>query len=135
MGYCVTHMIGVDTPEYANGKPCDWAERVKKVIRSLENADYPVPIDEEDLSNCLVDRALWGNKSCVMVIAGAWNYWSHDGASEFCRALSKEFCSTVYLSTFTEDNGMGVSIFNNGIRCPKEEIHAVISDYKSEAAQ
>jgi len=115
-------MIGIRTGGVLSGDVDinDLKNRIIVIINRLEededDEDYVgCGIDAEDLHYCLSPE-LSGTKGSYIVIAGVFNYWSYDnGLSEFCKILSKEFCTEVMVMARDETNDtVQHGIFSDG---------------------
>jgi len=96
MGYYVSHMIGIRTGGVFSGETemADLQHRIAEVKRRFDGDCCPHITDGSTNSGCLSSE-LTGHKGSYVVIAGVFNYWMWETASEFSRALSVEFGTEV----------------------------------------
>lgn len=104
MGYYVSHMIGIRLGGVFGGTADmdDLKSRVAKVVVEMKLGDDPSPDIADDPSHCM-SQELVAHKGSYAVIAGVFNYWSHDSASAFAARLSKEFGTEVMLMSWDEE--------------------------------
>ena len=103
MGYYLSHMIGIRTGGVFGGKVDmdDLRSRVAKIIQELRPTDSDPDI-ADDPSHCMSSE-LEAHKGCYVVIAGVFNYWHWESASEFSRRLSQEFGTEVMHMCWDEE--------------------------------
>ena len=126
MGYYVSTMIGIRLGGVFSNKTDmdDLKNRIAKIIREMdaeaEAAPYG-PVASPDLgdkngdpSHCL-SRELTAHKGSYAVIAGVFNYWSHNKSFPFAAQLSKEFGTEVMIMAWDEEiNEVQCQIFLDG---------------------
>lgn len=99
MGYYISHMIGIRTGGVFSGSVNIEVvkQRVAKIIADMKDTD-----DEPDIadpSHCM-SQELIAHKGSYIVLAGVFNAWSFDRASEFVSRLSLEFGTEVMHMTW-----------------------------------
>ena len=114
MGYYVSNMIGIRTGGvFSNG--CDMDDlkkRIVKIIAEMKNTEFEPDIDDD--LRCMSPE-LTAHKGNYVVIAGVFNYWIYKWASEFCRKISKEFCTEVmFMCWDEEEDSVQCQIFLDG---------------------
>ena len=85
MSYCVSHMIGIRSGGVMSSAVDidDMRARVEKVAKEIQNIP-PLP-------GHAMSPELEAGKGSWVVIAGVFNSWHFDDATEFARRLSEEF--------------------------------------------
>lgn len=110
MGHNNSNMIGIRSGGVFSGG-ADMKEakaKINKIILETGN-EYVLNLD-----GCM-SRELTSRKGSYIVIAGIFNYWGFDRASEFCLRLSVEFGSEVMLMSWDEViNEIRCQIFLDG---------------------
>ena len=102
MGYYVSHMIGIRTGGILGGD-IDQTDLQQRIAKIKAKFDSCCPhIAESGKVGCLAPQ-LDGHKGTYAVIAGVFNYWTWDEASEFSRALSAEFGTQVMHMCWDEE--------------------------------
>ena|SRR5690554_5751115 len=115
MGYYVDNLIGIKCGGVFSGEidHNDLKNRIAKIIKEMRDTDYNPPI-ADDPSHCL-SRELTGGKGSYVTIAGVFNYWGFESASEFCKKLSSEFGTEIMLMSWDEQtNRVQCQIFLDG---------------------
>lgn len=104
MSYEVSHMIGIRLGGVLGGTADidDLKSRVAKVVVEMKLGNH-LPDIGDDPSHCM-SQELVAHKGSYAVIAGVYNYWSHDSASAFAARLSKEFGTEVVRMSWDEEN-------------------------------
>lgn len=97
MAHCISNMIGLRSGGLVSGETDmeDVKTRINRIIVETGNEKHI------DLDYCM-SRELTGTKGDYIVIAGVFNYWGFDQASEFCSRLSIEFGGEIMLMSWNE---------------------------------
>ena len=87
MGYYISHMIGIRTGGVFGGKTDmdDLRSRIAKIILELRPTENDPDIYVGDHPTRCISTELEAHKGCYVVIAGVFNYWVWEKASEFSR--------------------------------------------------
>lgn len=108
MGYYVSNMIGIRTGGVFSGKTdiSDVKKRIKKIVLDMRNGENNPDLGDKlgDVSHCM-SKELQAHKGSYIVLAGVFNYWTWNKASEFSKRLSKEFGTEVMHACWNEENG------------------------------
>lgn len=107
MAYYISHMIGIRTGGVFSGSidTENMKDRIKKIILEMREAGNEPDLGDEggDPSDCMSNE-LSAHKGSYVVLAGVFNYWNFDEASEFVKRLSEEFGSEVMHMAWDEQN-------------------------------
>ncbi len=110
MGHNNSNMIGIRSGGvFSGGTDMKEAKaKINKIVLETGN-EYVLNLDD-----CM-SRELTASKGSYIIIAGVFNYWGFDRASEFCLRLSVELGSEVMLVSWDEvTNEVRCQIFLDG---------------------
>lgn len=110
MGHNNSNMIGIRSGGvFSGGTDMKEAKaKINKIVLETGN-EYVLNLDD-----CM-SRELTASKGSYIIIAGVFNYWGFDRASEFCLRLSVELGSEVMLMSWDEvTNEVRCQIFLDG---------------------
>ena len=107
MGYYISHMIGIGSLG---------SENIEKIL------DIAKGMGIEFIHRGCISSELEANKGSQLVIAGTFNYWSYENASDFVIKLSEEFPdnSIMHMCWDMEAEGVNCQIWQDGKKAMKD---------------
>ncbi len=104
MSHCVSNMIGIRTGGVFSGAS-DMTEiksRIIGIVKEMDEGEFPTDIYTGNDGTLCISNELIAHKGSYVVIAGVFNYWGLDRASEFAKKLSSEFVTEVMYMSWDE---------------------------------
>jgi hypothetical protein len=103
MAYYVSNIFGLRVGGVF-AQPLKWEDardRIGKIVAQMDAEDLQVGVPRDP--SCCMSKEIGASKGTYVVLAGIFNYWTFEYASEFAKRLSAEFSTEVMHMCWDEE--------------------------------